>query len=464
MNIRAVIMAGGSGARLWPLSRAAYPKQFLTLCGEKTMLQSTIDRISELGIQSITIICNEEHRFIVAEQLKEVSCRSSIILEPIMRNTAPAVALAALEVKDDPILLVLAADQVIEDQAAFNLAVSNAIPFAKSGKLVLFGIEPIEPHVGYGYIKRGGQIGEGFKVDDFIEKPVLDEAENYVSSGEYYWNSEMFMFRASRYLEELEKFEPDVYKACKASMEDSKTDMDFLRVDVENFKLSPSVSVDFAIMEKVTDKVVVPMDAKWSDIESWSSLWAVSEKDADGNVSNGDVMLHDAKNSYIKTDEKLVAAIGVDDLIIVSTKDVVMVAHKDSVQEVKEIAKRLKEESRNEWRLHREVYRPWGKYDSIDNGKRYQAKRITVKPGEKLSTQMHHHRAEHWVVVLGTAKVTNGEKIFLLSENESTYIPSGVVHSLENVGKIDLEVIEVQTGGYLCEDDIVRFEDAYGRS
>ena len=463
MSIVPVIMAGGSGTRLWPLSRAAHPKQFLRLHGEDTMLQATVKRLSGLDIQSSITICNEEHRFFVAEQLREIDKLGSIILEPVGRNTAPAIALAALTVKDDPLLLVLAADHVIQDEAAFNAAVMRAIPLAEAGKLVTFGIVPSEPDTGYGYIKRGNDLGEGFTVDEFVEKPSLEVAQGYISSGEYYWNSGMFLFRASSYIEELKKFRPDILEQCKASVMDVKADLDFLRINKETFESCPAESIDYAVMEKTSQAVVVSMDAGWSDIGSWSSLWDISEKDGDGNSTHGDVILHNTHNSYVKTDERLVAAIGVNDLVIVSTKDALMVAHKGSVQDVKIITANLKARSRREWELNHEVFRPWGKYDSIDSGDRYQVKRITVKPGAKLSVQMHHHRSEHWVVVCGTARVTNGESTFLLAENESTYIQAGIVHALENPGKVDLELIEVQTGLYLGEDDIVRFEDIYGR-
>jgi len=463
MNISAVIMAGGSGTRLWPLSRAKHPKQFLALQGKDTMLQSTVRRLSTLDIKTSVTICNDEHRFFVAEQLREINSLGSIILEPIGKNTAPAIALAAFSTQDDPLLLVLAADHVIRNESKFIEAVTVAIPLAESGKLVTFGIVPCEPHTGYGYIKRGEKQGDGFVVDKFVEKPSVALAQQYITSDEYYWNSGMFLFRASRYLEELEKFRPDIYRACKASMVAAQPDLDFLRINKEKFSECPSESIDYAVMENTADAVVVPMDAGWSDIGSWSSLWNVSQKDTDGNTTHGDVMLHNSSNSYIRTDGRLVAAIGVDDLVIVSTKDALMVAHKNSVQDAKIIAQQLKAESRSEWELHREVCRPWGKYDSIDHGERYQVKRITVKPGAKLSVQMHHHRAEHWIVVSGTAKVTNGSESFLLAENESTYIPVGAVHALENPGKVDLELIEVQTGSYLGEDDIVRLEDRYGR-
>jgi mannose-1-phosphate guanylyltransferase len=463
--IKAVVMAGGSGTRLWPLSRAAHPKQFLALDGDDTMLQATFKRLDGLDIQSSVTICNEEHRFFVAEQLREIDSLGSIILEPVGRNTAPAIALAALSSPEaeNPLLLVLAADHVIQDEAAFTKTVMNAIPLAEAGKLVTFGIVAHEPNTGYGYIKKGESQSPGFSVDAFVEKPSIEVAKEYLETGDYFWNSGMFLFKARRYLEELKSHRPDIYEACQLSMKDISKDNDFLRVNEAVFNACPSDSIDYAIMEKTDDAVVVPMDAGWSDIGSWSSLWNIIEKDQNGNAVHGDVLLHESNNCYVRADGKLVATIGVDDLVIVSTKDVLVVAHKDSVQDVKVVAQQLRSQSRTEWEHHREVYRPWGKYDSIDSGDRYQAKRITVKPGAKLSVQMHHHRAEHWVVVSGTAKVTNGEKTFILSENESTYIPVGVIHALENPGKVLLEIIEIQSGAYLGEDDIVRFEDIYGR-
>ena len=464
MTVCAVIMAGGSGTRLWPLSRASHPKQFLSLDSDDTMIQATVKRLTDLNVESIVIICNEEHRFLVAEQLRQVNQLGSIILEPVGRNTAPAVALAAMLEKNDPLLLVLSADHVIQDDVSFCNAVTSAIPQAQSGKLVTFGIVADEPNVGYGYIKKGQPEGEGFLVDEFVEKPSIELAESYVSSGEYYWNSGMFMFKGAKYLDELKKYRPDIFKICETSCASAEMDMDFVRVDKEVFETCPSESVDYAVMEKTSDAVVVPMDAGWSDVGSWSSLWDVSSKDNSGNSVHGDVVLHNSSNSYIRTDNKLVAALGVDDLVIVSTKDVVMVAQKDSVQDVKIVVQQLQDKARPECSIHREVYRPWGKYDSIDSGPRYQVKRITVNPGQKLSVQMHHHRAEHWVVVSGTAKVTKGDEIIMLSENESVYLPLGIIHALENPGKVVLELIEVQSGSYLGEDDIVRFEDNYGRS
>jgi mannose-1-phosphate guanylyltransferase len=464
MSICAVIMAGGSGTRLWPLSRAAHPKQFLYLHGKNTMLQETVNRIDGLNISSSITICNEEHRFFVAEQLREVGKLGSIILEPVGKNTAPAIALAAFQsVEEDPLLLVLAADHVIQDNVAFEKSVSAAIPLAESGKLVTFGIVPNEPHTGYGYIKGGKNCNSGFVVDKFVEKPSLDLARKYVASAEYYWNSGMFLFKASRYLEELKKFRPDIYESCKNSLDTTESDLDFLRINKEKFEACPSDSIDYAVMERTEDAVVVPMDASWSDIGSWSSLWDISKKDENGNSAHGDVLLQNSNNSYIRSDKKLVAAVGIDDLVIVDTKDALMVAHRNSVQDAKIIAQQLKSQSRTEWESHREVFRPWGKYDSVDSGDGYQVKRISVKPGARLSVQMHHHRAEHWIVVSGRAKVTNGDKTFFLNVNESTYIPVGVIHSLENPEKTILEMIEVQSGSYLGEDDIVRFEDKYGR-
>jgi mannose-1-phosphate guanylyltransferase len=465
--ITPVIMAGGSGSRLWPLSRSLYPKQFLALTGEQTMLQETLQRLTNLDVNAPLVICNEEHRFIVAEQLRALGQTGSIILEPVGRNTAPAIALAAeVTVNDnDPLLLVLAADHVIQNADAFTDAVNNAIPLAEDGKLVTFGIVPTQAHTGYGYIKRGNKVSDssGYEVNAFVEKPDSNTAADYLESGQYYWNSGMFLIKASRYLQELEKYRPDISTACKKALAHTTHDNDFIRLDAEAFALCPDESVDYAVMENTTDAVVVPLDAGWNDIGAWSALWEVNEKDDAGNTTFGDVILQETSNSLIHGGERLIATVGLDNIVIVDTKDALLVACKDKVQDVKKIVEKLKAEKRSEFKVHREVYRPWGKYDSIDNGERYQVKRITVNPGEKLSIQMHHHRAEHWIVVSGTASVTNGDKTFLVTENESTYIPIGVVHALENPGKVPLEMIEVQSGSYLGEDDIVRFEDRYGR-
>ena len=463
--IKAVIMAGGSGTRLWPLSRAAHPKQFLALHVDDTMLQATFKRLDGLDIQSSVTICNEEHRFFVAEQLREIDKLGSIILEPVGRNTAPAIALAALSSPEgeDPLLLVLAADHVIQDEAAFTKTVMNAIPLAEAGKLVTFGIVAHEPNTGYGYIKKGQSQGPGFAVDAFVEKPSIEVAKEYLESGDYFWNSGMFLFKTSRYLQELKKHSPDIYEACQLSMEGTSKDNDFLRVNERIFEVCPSDSIDYAVMEKTSDAVVVAMNAGWSDIGSWSSLWDISKKDDSGNATYGDVMLHNSKDCYVRADDKLVAAVGLNDLVIIDTKDALMVAHKDSVQDAKIIAQQLEANERSEWELHREVYRPWGKYDFIDFGDNYQVKRLTVNPGAKLSVQMHYHRSEHWVVVAGKARVHYGDQFHDLSVNESTYHGKEVVHALENVGDVPLELIEVQVGTYLGEDDIVRFDDVYGR-
>ena len=464
--IKAVVMAGGSGTRLWPLSRDAHPKQFLALHGNDTMLQATFKRLDGLNIQSSVTICNEEHRFFVAEQLREINKLDSIILEPVGRNTAPAIALAALSLPEgeDPLLLVLAADHVIQDKASFNNAVMDAIPLAESGKLVTFGIVPHEPNTGYGYIKKGESQNPGFIVDAFIEKPSSEVAKAYLETGDYFWNSGMFLFKASRYLEELKKHSLDIYEACELSMKDILKDNDFLRVNETSFNACPSVSIDYAVMENTNDAVVVPMDAGWRDIGSWQSLWDISKKDNQGNFIHGDVVLHNTINSYIRADDKLVTVLGGDDLIVVSTKDAVMVAHKDSLQKIKTITQQLKRDSRSEWKIHREVYRPWGRYDCLDIDDRYQVKILTVNPGAKLSVQMHYHRSEHWVVVSGKARVHYGNESHDLNVNESTYHGKEVVHALENPGDTPLELIEVQVGSYLGEDDIVRFDDKYGRT
>lgn len=465
-----VIVAGGTGSRLWPLSRQLNPKQFLPLAdAEMSMLQATILRLRGLDAATPQLICNEQHRFLAAEQLRQLDMEhASILLEPVGRNTAPAIALAALQAcKDgqDPVLLVLAADHLIQDVPAFHASIQAALPLAQDGKLVTFGVVPDRAETGYGYIEKGPAVGTGgFTVNRFVEKPDLATACDYLASGNFFWNSGMFMFQASRYLQELERFQPQILVACRKALEGGTQDMHFTRVDTDVFAACPDDSIDYAVMEKTADAVMVPLDAGWSDIGSWSALWDVSPKDTHGNVFKGDVLSQASQNSYVHADSRLVTLVGVDDLVVVETKDAVLVAHKDKVQDVKKIVEQIKHGSRQEHINHREVYRPWGMYDSIDNGHRYQVKRITVKPGAKLSVQMHHHRAEHWIVVSGTAKVTNGERTYLVCENESTYIPIGQIHALENPGVINLELIEVQSGSYLGEDDIVRFEDKYGRA
>ncbi|MCH2205167.1 MAG: mannose-1-phosphate guanylyltransferase/mannose-6-phosphate isomerase [Lentisphaerales bacterium] len=468
--IQPVIMAGGIGSRLWPLSRELYPKQFLALVTENTMIQDTALRLE--GVESLKcplVICNEEHRFLVAEQMRQISCElDSIILEPAGRNTAPAIALAALravEQGDDPVLLVLAADHMISDVKEFQTVVTSAIPNAVDGKMVTFGIVADQPETGYGYIQQGKELKSGaFEVAAFKEKPAVELAQKYLAEGRYLWNSGMFMFKASVYLKELEKFEPEIFAKISKAYESKVQDNDFLRVGEQDFLACPSNSIDYAVMEKTSSAVVVPMDAGWSDVGSWSSLWNVSDKDSSGNVIRGDVLPLDSDGNLIIADKRQICTLGVSDLVIVETNTSVLVANKMLVENVKEIVNQLKAKGRQEVELHRQVCRPWGKYDSIDAGERFQVKHITVKPGGKLSVQKHFHRAEHWIVVSGTAKVLNGEHEIILTENQSTYIPIGEVHALENPGKIPLELIEVQSGSYLGEDDIIRYEDRYGRS
>lgn len=466
-----VIMAGGTGSRLWPMSRELYPKQFLRLHSENSMLQETVLRLDKLEVREPVVICNEEHRFLVAEQLRQIKKLSNnIILEPIGRNTAPAIALAALNAikdGDDPVMLVLAADHVINDVDTFHHVVEKAIPFASANSLVTFGIVPTGPETGYGYIQRGDSIGEldeGYQVKCFVEKPDLATAQGYISSGEYYWNSGMFMFRAKKYLEELEKFRPDIYEACKQSLREVPDGMDFITVDKESFSQCPDESVDYAVMEKTRNAMVVPLDAGWSDVGSWSALWEVNQKDEQENALTGDVFLHNTKGCYINTDEKMVAAVGVENLVIVNTKDALLVIDKSQVQDVKKVVEYLKTNLRSEYKHHRDIYRPWGKSDLVVAENRFNVNRVTVNPGGKLSTQMHHHRAEHWIILAGTAQVTISDKTFLLTENQSTFIPIGSVHTLENPGKIPLEILEVRSGSYLGNDDVIRIKDHYGRN
>ncbi|MCW4454287.1 mannose-1-phosphate guanylyltransferase/mannose-6-phosphate isomerase [Flavobacterium sp. MXW15] len=465
-QILPVILSGGSGTRLWPLSRESYPKQFLPLAGEHSMLQATWLRVADIAGQMPIVVANEEHRFVAAEQLQQVGVQpQSIMLEPVGRNTAPAIAVAALEATregGDALLLVLPSDHVIADEAAFRTAVLQAAVAAEAGKLVTFGIVPTGPETGYGYIKAAD--GDGTRaVERFVEKPDLATATDYVSSGQYYWNSGMFLFKASRYLQELERYHPAMLTASRMAWKKARRDADFTRLDKDAFTAVPSDSIDYAVMEKTSDAVVVPLDAGWNDVGSWTALRDVSQQDGDGNAHQGDVIAIDCRNTYAYG-QRLVALVGLDDVIVVETDDAVLVGRADRMQEVKEVVARLKAEGRSEATWHRKVYRPWGAYDSIDHGERFQVKRITVKPGGTLSLQMHHHRAEHWVVVSGTAEVTRGDEVILLSENQSTYIPLGVTHRLRNPGKLPLELIEVQSGSYLGEDDIVRFEDTYGRS
>lgn len=469
-----VVLSGGSGSRLWPLSRELYPKQLLPLVGNLTMLQETVERLD--GITELAaplVVSNDQHRFIVAQQLAEIGHKAeSIILEPVGRNTAPAVTVAALQAQSrglDPVLLVLPADHVIRDAEALCAAIMAAYRIAKQGRLITFGVVPTLPETGYGYIKAGASFdtaggGECFSVEQFIEKPDRPTAERYLASGEYYWNSGMFMFQASRYLEELQHFAPEILASCREALAKARTDLDFVRLDSDAFSACPSESIDYAVMEKTNAAAVIPLDAGWSDVGSWSALWDVQTKDPEGNVIVGDVFSHGVANSYLRAEKgRILAVIGLDGIVVVDTADAVLVTRKDRCQEVKEIFNHLKRANREETLTHRKVYRPWGNYESIDRSERFQVKKITVSPGKALSQQMHHHRAEHWIVVNGTAKITKGNEVLLLSENQSTYIPVGVPHRLENPGKIDLELIEVQSGSYLGEDDIVRFDDHYGR-
>lgn len=465
-EILPIILSGGSGTRLWPLSRESYPKQFLPLVGDHSMLQATWLRAAPVAGLAPIVVANEEHRFVAAEQLQQIGVApQSILLEPKGRNTAPAIAVAALEATrdgNDPLLLVLPSDHVIKDEAAFQAAVHMAATAAASGKLVTFGIKPTAPEIGYGYIKA--VAGQGVReIERFVEKPDLATAQGYIASGEYYWNSGMFLFRASRYLEELSKFQPAIAKACTQAWTAAKRDADFIRLDKDAFATSPSDSIDYAVMEKTSDAVVVPLDAGWSDVGSWSALLDVSPQDAHGNAHHGDVIEIDCHNTYAYG-SRLIAMVGLQDVVVIETDDAVLVGQRDRIQEVKQVVAQIKASGRSEGTWHRKVYRPWGAYDSIDKGERFQVKRITVKPGGTLSLQMHHHRAEHWIVVSGTAEVTRGDEVILLTENQSTYIPLGVTHRLRNPGKLPLELIEVQSGSYLGEDDIVRFEDTYGRS
>jgi mannose-1-phosphate guanylyltransferase / mannose-6-phosphate isomerase len=464
-----VVLSGGAGTRLWPLSRELYPKQLLPLIGEHTMLQDTVRRLHGLPVAAPLVVCNEAHRFLVAEQLRAIDCRAqAIVLEPVGRNTAPAIALAAHAAlatgNTEALLLVLPADHVIRDLPIFHRAVHAAVRAAHAGHLAAFGIVPRTPETGYGYILRGAELPAGsWRIARFVEKPERAKAEEFIASGDYYWNSGMFLFGARRYLEELGRHAPDIAQACQRTYASAQRDLDFTRVGAAEFAACRAESIDYAVMEKTTDAVVVPLDARWSDVGSWSALHEACDKDSDGNVIRGDVLAEQTRNSYLYAESRLVAVVGLNDHVVIETKDAVLVAPRDRVQEVKALVARIKQSGRSEHSLHREVFRPWGSYDSLDNGERFQVKRLTVRPGGVLSLQMHNHRAEHWVVVSGTARITRGDEVFLLEENQSTYIAVGVRHRIENPGKVPLHIIEVQSGGYLGEDDIVRFEDQYGR-
>ncbi len=470
-KLQPVLLSGGSGTRLWPLSREAYPKQFLALVGEDTMLQATWRRVAELADMAPIVVAGEDHRFLVAEQLRQIGAPTpDIVLEPLGRNTAPAIAAAAMQAMqsgEDPLLLVLPSDHVVRDEVAFRAAVCRAMPDAETGALVTFGIVPDAPETGFGYIEADkasvDQVDGVHHVLRFVEKPDAVTAQVYVDAGSYYWNSGMFLFRASRYLEELQRFRPDIVASVRAAFDAAQRDGDFIRLDKDAFAACPPDSIDYAVMEKTDKASVLPVDIGWNDVGSWSALWDVSEQDADGNARHGDVIAIDSRNSYAYA-RRLVALVGVDDLVVVETDDAVLVAHKDKVQQVKEVVAQLKAQQRSQAALHREVHRPWGSYDSIDIGDGFQVKRIKVKPGARLSLQSHTQRAEHWIVVRGSARVTRDNDVFELNANQSTYIPIGAKHRLENPGSVILELIEVQSGDYLGEDDIVRYEDVYGRA
>ncbi len=470
MKLYPVILSGGSGSRLWPLSREHYPKPLMPLVSERSLLQDTATRLDAVPEQGDAVyVCNEEHRFLVAEQVNELGkTPSTIILEPEGRNTAPALTLAALYLlKQDPdaLMAVMPADHVMTVPQAFVDVVQQGRRDAEHGALVTFGIVPDRPETGYGYIKRAAAVPDSsaFAVGEFVEKPDRQTAERYLESGAYYWNSGIFLMRADRWLEEVERFDPGILEHCRKAVEQGKQDSDFFRVDKETFLACPSDSIDYAVMEKTDRAVVVPLSAGWSDVGAWPALWDICPRDADGNVTRGDVITEDTRNAFLVAQHRCLATVGLEDVIVVETADAVLVASKDKAQQVKEIVKRLKADQRDEYKVHRQVYRPWGSYEGIDAGGRFQVKRLSVKPGAQLSLQMHHHRAEHWVVVKGTARVTCGDQVFNLHENESTYIPMGEKHRLENPGNIPLEVIEIQSGSYLGEDDIVRFEDVYDR-
>ena len=466
-NLVPVIIAGGSGTRLWPLSRTQFPKQFLTLSGEQTMLQQTISRLDGLETVPPILLCNHDHRFIVAEQLRQLEiAEAEIILEPVGCNTAPAIAVAALQAlkqHENPLLLVLAADHLVEDVEAFHQAIQAGCKLAEQGDLVTFGIVPTGPEIGYGYIQQGEEKLDGYQVKRFVEKPSTSHAEAYLDSGDYLWNSGMFLMQAKQYLEALEIHRNDIYECCQRAVDGIEKRFEFTRLPEEIFAQCPSESIDYAVMEQADNVSVVSLDAGWNDIGSWSALWNVDHKDSQGNSTKGDVIAYDTHNSLIHAEERLVATVGIDNLAIIETKDAVLIADKEHSQDVKAIVDQLKEGKRSQAQHHRVIYRPWGCFDSIESGRRYKVKRISVKPGEKLSLQVHHHRAEHWIIVSGTAKVTRNDETEIVTENESLYIHVGEEHSLENPGKLLLELIEVQTGSYLGEDDIERIDDRYGR-
>ncbi|TPG48672.1 mannose-1-phosphate guanylyltransferase/mannose-6-phosphate isomerase [Rhodanobacter glycinis] len=466
-----LILSGGSGTRLWPVSRKNLPKQFLALAGKGTLFQQTLARTRQLPqVAAPIVVASEDHRFLAAEQLLEAGVGgATIVLEPLARNTAPAIALGALQALErdaDALLLVLPADHLIGDTAAFVDAVKQAMPLAEQGWLVTFGVRPDRAETGFGYIRRAEAIdGHGYRVEQFVEKPDLATAESYLADGGYDWNSGMFLFKASRYLEELHAHAPAMLAAVRDAHAKASVDLDFVRIDHDAFAQAADKSIDYAVMEKTTRAAVIPVSCVWSDIGSWAALWLTGDRDAQGNVREGDTMAVDTRNSLLRShDRHLLATVGVDDLIVVTTADATLVAHRDAAQDVKKIVEQLKAAGRSEHSLHRVVHRPWGSYDSLESGERFQVKRIVVKPGASLSLQKHHHRAEHWIVVSGTAEVTCDDKVFLLGENQSTYIPLGSKHRLRNPGKVALELIEVQSGSYLGEDDIVRFDDVYGRA
>ncbi|MDC8757623.1 mannose-1-phosphate guanylyltransferase/mannose-6-phosphate isomerase [Janthinobacterium fluminis] len=471
MSIYPVILSGGAGSRLWPLSRALLPKQLLALVTERTMLQETLLRLRGLaGAMAPLVVCGNEHRFLVAEQLREIGVAPlAILLEPAGRNTAPAAAAAAhylAALDPEALMLVLPADHAISDVAAFHQAIAAAAAPAGAGALLTFGVVPTSAETGYGYIRGGAALEDGGpcrRVARFVEKPDRATAQGFLDAGDYFWNSGMFLFRASRYLSELERYQPAIVAACAAAVRGGCRDLDFCRLEEAAFAASPADSIDYALMERTAAAAVLPAAMGWSDVGSWSALWEVQGGDADGNVARGDVYLDGVADSLVRADSRLVAVIGVRDLVVVETPDAVLVVHKDQVQRVKQVVEHLQARQRSEYLQHRKVYRPWGHYEGIDAGERFQVKRITVNPGGQLSLQMHHHRAEHWVVVRGTARVRCGDSVRLLTENESTYIPIGMQHRLENPGKVALHIIEVQSGSYLGEDDIVRFEDLYHR-